>query len=229
MAISCRLRLIQQAIVLMLAAVLSALACAGVAMARSDVASSSKLVLPFVAPDWCHGLDCPAFDVVSNAATGSYEVRHYAPSVWVATVITGPSYDKAVNTGFMRLFNYIGGENADRAKIAMTAPVLVDVTPGPGPTCGSNFTVAFYAGREGVTPPAPQTPELFVQRQPGRKVYVASYGGWASEKTVLAKATELTNALVADKQSFQPAGFLTAGYDSPFRILGRHNEVWINA
>jgi hypothetical protein len=181
----------------------------------------------FVAPSFCHGLDCPTFDTVSSSA--SYEVRRYAPSVWVSTVVTGPAYDKAVNSGFMALFGYIGGANTAATKIDMTTPVLVDVNPGPGPTCGNNFTVAFYAGGEGTTPPSPTNPELFVRNVPERTAYVASYGGWASESTVLAKASQLAAALTADGREFLDGVFLTASYDSPFRLLGRHNEVWLLA
>jgi hypothetical protein len=42
------------------------------------------------------------------------------------------------------LFNYIEGANADKAKIPMTAPVLMRITPGEGPFCKSNFTMGFY-------------------------------------------------------------------------------------
>ena len=198
--------------------------------AVSRLGESSRVMttaVRFVAPSWCHGLDCPAFDSVSSGSS-LYEVRRYAPSVWVATVVTGPAYDKAVNTGFMALFGYIGGANEASEKIEMTTPVLVDVSPGPGPTCGSNFTVAFYA-TEGAVPPSPTNPALFVRHVPERLVYVTSYGGWASESTVLAKASELASALAADGKEFQDGIFLTASYDSPFRLLGRHNEVWLLA
>ena len=214
-----------------LAGVLSTLFLAPCAAVTRLAGESSQQAMsaasPFVAPSFCHGLDCPAFEAVSSAS--SYEVRRYAPSVWVATVVTGASYDKAVNTGFMRLFSYIGGANEDATKIEMTTPVLVDVVPGPGPTCGTNFTVAFFAGAEGVAVPAPTSPDLFVRHTPERTVYVASYGGWASESTVLAKASELSSALAADGRDFQDGVVLTASYDSPFRLLGRHNEVWLIA
>ena len=52
---------------------------------------------------------------------------------------TGMDYDKSVKTGFMRLFNYISGDNLMHEKIEMTAPVTVYVTPGQGPFCGKRF------------------------------------------------------------------------------------------
>jgi hypothetical protein len=37
------------------------------------------------------------------------------------------------------------GENVERTKIAMTAPVTTLVLPGEGPLCANTFTVSFYA------------------------------------------------------------------------------------
>lgn len=49
-----------------------------------------------------------------------FEIRHYAPTVWVSTQIEDVDYDQATNVGFHRLFDYISGNNAAAAKIPMT-------------------------------------------------------------------------------------------------------------
>jgi len=110
----------------------------------------------------------------------------------------------------------------------MTTPVRVDVAPGQGPTCGSNFTVSFYAAG---APPAPSSPLVFFSQLPTRDVYVSVFGGWADQVKVVKKAAALSNALAeagvtldADQE-----GFSVAQYDSPFRIADRHNEIWLLA
>lgn len=40
-----------------------------------------------------------------------YEVRQYEASNWVSTSLKGIDYDQAQYTLFMRLFNYISGDN----------------------------------------------------------------------------------------------------------------------
>jgi hypothetical protein len=199
-------------------------------------------------PNFCHGLQCPEYATL--ATTKDYELRRYSPSRWVSTVVTGANYDAAVNQvcrslprvrprargaltlqraqGFNRLFAYIGGANADGSKIPMTAPVTVDVAPGAGPTCGSNFTVSFYLSESA---PAPSSAQVFFTQLPVRDVYVASFGGWANQQKVIAKAAALSQALAEAGMSVdaQDEGFTVAQYDSPFRLADRHNEIWLLA
>lgn len=41
------------------------------------------------------------------------------------------------------------------------------------------------------------------------------------------KATELTKKLEAAKEPFSASVWYTAGYNSPYQLTNRHNEVWI--
>jgi len=199
----------------------------------SDVAS----VEASDAPAFCHGIDCPAFDVVKT--TDAYEVRKYPGELkWTTTTVTGLTYDAAVSAGFERLFGYISGANAKREKIEMTAPVRVRVVPGEGPFCESNFTVSFFVpfapdgGRATqIDPPKPVDER--VKNEVDACAFTArvkTFGGWARETSILAAATDLSDALRADGEvDAANAGkdqFFYAGYDSPFTIAGRHNEVW---
>ena len=189
-------------------------------------------------PPWfCHGIDCPRFKTVDN--TDAFETRVYPAGLkWTSTVVTGVKYDEAVSTGFMRLFHYIGGENEAKAKVPMTAPVRVRVTPGFGPFCESNFTVSFFVpfveGEPGtqIDPPEPTNPDVFSETDADAfTAYVASFGGWADERKLLREARSLGDTLVrAGKRAAGEGGdFFFAGYDAPFRVLGRHNEVWYTA
>ena len=178
-------------------------------------------------PSFCHDLDCPPFEVVEALPIQGLELRAYPATTWVSTNVSGISYDQAVGTGFMRLFKYISGDNMGEVKIAMTAPVLVEVLPGPGPTCGTDFTISFYSPTP--NPPEPSSKLVYVESGEAARYYVLSYGGWATEKEVLKRAKELADDLISLGRSFDDSTFVTAGYDSPFRLLHRHNEIAFRA
>ncbi|KAF8056126.1 COG6 [Scenedesmus sp. PABB004] len=189
------------------------LALAGLAGAAAD------------APWFCHDLDCPSYKVVANLTALDAELRAYAPGKWASTVVSGVGYDKAVATGFWRLFKYISGANVEQTKIEMTAPVTVRVTPGAGPACENNYTISFFVPSAfQAKPPTPSAPEVFIEPRAALKVYVRSFGGWATGATYLAAAASLTAALEDAGRAFDGSHFFTAGYDSPFRLRARHNE-----
>ncbi|MCW8984183.1 MAG: heme-binding protein [Thermoanaerobaculales bacterium] len=55
---------------------------------------------------------------------GDFEIRRYAPMILAETRVDS-DFEKAGNEAFRRLFGYISGDNAARAKIEMTAPVAL--------------------------------------------------------------------------------------------------------
>ena len=192
-------------------------------------------------PPWfCHGIDCPQFKTLDH--TKDYDTRAYPAGLkWTSTIVTGLEYDAAVSAGFRRLFGYISGQNEVQVKVPMTAPVRVRVTPGAGPFCESNFTVSFFVpfvkGEPGtqIDAPKPTDPEVFEETDlSALTVYARSFPGYADEKKLLAESRTLAAALERDGKKGGGGGggegkkssFFFAGYDSPFRVLGRHNEVW---
>ena len=57
-------------------------------------------------------------------------------------------------------------------KIAMTAPVLNSIIPGPGPACANNFTMSFFVSPKEGQPPQPSDPEVALTSLPKLRVYV---------------------------------------------------------
>ncbi|XP_067684113.1 heme-binding protein 2-like isoform X1 [Haliotis asinina] len=178
-------------------------------------------------PTFCHGLDCPRFKVLKSVK-GEYEVREYSASQWVSTNSAGIDFAEASQTNFRRLYNYISGKNSAGKKIKMTAPVIIKIIPGPGPACESNFTMSFYVVKD--NPPTPTDSKVFLQGFPSFRAYVRSFGGYDMEsiKPWLKEADKLRNFLNGT-YSYNTDYYYTAGYDSPFKILHRHNEVWFIA
>lgn len=180
-------------------------------------------------PWFCHDLDCPVYEVLAEI-DDDIEKRHYPAGKWASTILADVKYEDALHKGFMRLFSYISGANEDSAKIDMTAPVKVELTPGQGPFCKSSFKVSFFVPFvHQASPPVPTNPNVFIEEMPASEFYVMSYGGWSSESKVLDAAAQIVFNLKTQGYGFNATTFFFAGYDSPFRIIFRHNEVWIPA
>jgi hypothetical protein len=114
----------------------------------------------------------------------------------------------------------------------MTAPVAVKVTPGSGPNCASTFKVSFfvpfvYQTADG--PPKPTSTDVFIETIPQMNVAVVEFSGFANQVATVQSASVLASQVVnsttvalADGESWW-----FAGYDPPFRLTNRHNEVWV--
>jgi len=175
-------------------------------------------------PKFCGSLECPLYKVMRKTKT--FELRCYPELKWVST--------NGVNTGswnvgkqpFMRLFKYISGENSEKEKIDMTAPVTMkhamikDVV-------SSKYTMSFYITSE--KPPTPDNPLVRITTTPKTCYYVHSFGGFANSE----RNQKQLNVLMAELKklgiTFNQSAMWTAGYDSPWKLLNRHNEVWVKA
>lgn len=180
-------------------------------------------------PWFCHGLDCPKYEVVDT--TDAYEVREYSEGVWATTTVESYNYAFAVSVGFRRLFRYIDGDNKDGVKIPMTSPVLTEVEPSCGPFCKNTFNVSFFVPFHlQKSTPLPSSPDVTITCSPAFTAYVAEAGGYKMDEYSLgAMATALADALEADGVEFESDRWFVAGYDPPFRLTNRHTEIWIKA
>ncbi|KAM8946402.1 heme-binding protein 2 [Pelodytes ibericus] len=176
------------------------------------------------------GLENPKCTTVVHEAS-EYETRQYEATKWVSTAVESlKDWDSAVSTGFMRLFKYIQGSNEKEVKIEMTAPVTTFIQPGAGPACESSITVSFYIPSEHQNePPKPTDANIFIEERPKTTVYVRCFGGFTSEAKNREQLLQLSESLKRDEKSFEENIYYTAGYDSPFKLFNRHNEVWLVA
>lgn len=107
----------------------------------------------------------------------------------------------------------------------MTAPVITRIVPGAGPNCESTFTVSFYIPpAHQAEPPVPSSKDVFVEDFPEMTLYASSRGGFMNDEQWLSQARELSEKL-QDKQ-INKNFYFTAGYDSPYKLFNRTNEVW---
>ncbi|XP_031550117.1 ubiquinone biosynthesis monooxygenase COQ6, mitochondrial-like [Actinia tenebrosa] len=142
------------------------------------------------------------------------------------------TYKKAVGMGFMRLFDYIEGANNKSVKIPMTAPVLNQIQPAQGPYCKNNFTVNFFVPFNLQANPIPPTSkDVFISSMPAMCAYVKTYSGFGSNTDdILKNAAALAEALSKDRlgDTYHKEYYYYAGYDSPFKLFDRTNDVCLS-
>ncbi|XP_063299349.1 heme-binding protein 2 [Pelobates fuscus] len=176
------------------------------------------------------GLQSPKCTSVVNEAS-EYETRVYEPAKWVSTGIgTLKDWDSATGSGFMRLFSYIQGNNENKEKIDMTVPVTTFIQPGEGPACESNLTISFFVPFEHQdNPPKPTDESVFIEERPQMTAYVRTFSGFTNASKNKEQLLQLSESLKKDGKPFDENTYYSAGYDSPFKLLNRRNEVWFLA
>lgn len=165
-------------------------------------------------------LHAPKWTSLENKA--DYELRQYEGATWVSTVVQGQPHKEALRTGFFRLFDYIQGKNEKETKIEMTVPVTSVVKTG----CPDLHVSFFVPPVHQECPPKPTSGDVFIEERKGAAIFVRSFGGFASPEKYAEEAQRLVQSLIKDGQSFHQDFYYTAGYDSPFKVFNRHNEVW---
>jgi len=179
-------------------------------------------------PKFCNRLGCPKYKVIESHP--DYELREYDMSKWVSTNAKEISWKQASYTLFMRLFNYIGGNNVKGEKVAMTAPVLMRIIPGQGPACEDDYTMSFFVDPSAGNPPQPKDSKVSITPFKKQRVYVRSFGGYAMWTfTPWATQARKLAAAIGDSSKYHTEQYYTAGYDSPMRLFNRHNEIWFIA
>jgi hypothetical protein len=73
--------------------------------------------------------------------------------------------------------------------------------------------------------PQPTNRQVFLSETPSFEAYVASYSGWNSAERFTKAAADLLQQLHEQGIQVREDMYYTAGYDSPFRLFNRHNEV----
>jgi len=177
-------------------------------------------------PRFCGKHSCPKY--WSKKRKG-YEIRCYAPSAWAYTKAEDKD-TKYYKSEFMRLFRYIQGNNAEKRKIKMTVPVLTTMKynlTDHTTKSGMGFYIPTKKMKNG-TAPAPNDPKVVVKKTKKFCVYVRSFGGYVMgrTKTMYRQLGALTKSLKRDNATFVPFLSTFAGYNSPWQLFWRHNEVW---
>ncbi|KAG8378813.1 hypothetical protein BUALT_Bualt07G0023900 [Buddleja alternifolia] len=178
-------------------------------------------------------LESPQYTIVHSES--DFEVRFYRETVWMTAPVNEISFEKATKIGFHRLFQYIEGANLNSSRVSMTTPVLTSIVPGAGPLHSSAYFVKLYLPvKFQASPPLP-LPELNLQPDSWTShcIAVRKFSGFARDNNIVKEAEKLAVSLSrsrwANSTSTQSGyAYSIAQYNSPFKFVGRVNEVWVD-
>ena len=75
-------------------------------------------------------------------------------------------------------------------------------------------------------PPAPTAEDVYIDERPAMRVAAYKFSGYANDSDWIEAGVELYNLATAQGDDVVASHYFNAGYDSPFTITNRLNEVW---
>jgi len=149
-----------------------------------------------------------------------FEIRFY-PSAILATVYSNArSYKELATPGFRRLAGYIFGGNESETRISMTSPVHMDMN-----IASMSFVMPSSYSEENL--PKPDDPSVKIERTDDVYVAAIRFGGYASDSDI-SNYSEKLKALLSVNGIRWYGNFRFLGYNPPFRLIGRKNEIIVN-
>ena len=163
-------------------------------------------------------IETPDYTIIQEIE--EVEIRLYPKMIIAKTNLTDNSFDKQASYGFRTIANYIFGGNDKNQKIAMTAPVVMNI----GDSASMYFVMP--KGYDKSTLPIPNSGKVEISEESKRTLAVIRYNGYSSDHKIDLHAKRLAHIL--HKHEIQTKGdFLYMGYNAPWDIFNRRNEVAI--
>jgi hypothetical protein len=152
---------------------------------------------------------------------GDIEIRLY-PSATLATVQSkAKSYSEMASPGFRTLAGYIFGGNESEKQIAMTSPVQMDINDSL-----SSMSFVMPEGYDMNNLPKPNNSQVILSQTEEQVMAAIRFSGFADDESREKHKKELLNYL--NSKGIQTKGnFKFLGYNPPYQLVGRRNEVVI--
>jgi effector-binding domain-containing protein len=160
------------------------------------------------------------YSVISE--DGAIEIRRYDSAI-IATTNTSGNYKEASSKGFRKLAGYIFGSNEKEQKIAMTSPVWMSAD---NMNKEMHFMMPSEYNKEDL--PSPADSSVKINEFPGGKFAAIQFDGFASDEKIEEHKLRLMSWLSDNDYHFSEKNIFYAGYNSPFKLHDRRNEILIS-
>lgn len=148
-----------------------------------------------------------------------FEIRYYPPATFATIQSSAKNYRELSSSGFRKIAGYIFGNNESSSKIAMTSPVHMDISEE-----GSSMSFVMPSAYDINNLPRPNDANVQLHETPGEYVAAMAFGGFANDASIKKHAAELENAL-GTKGIKSIGHFRYLGYNPPYQLIGRKNEI----
>jgi hypothetical protein len=163
-------------------------------------------------------IEMPQYTVIKTY--NEVEIRQYPKMVVAQTTLPDTAMDKSMNNGFRTIAGYIFGGNDSNQKIAMTAPVVM--------TMGDTATMYFVMPKQYKKDqlPKPTSSKVKILEEGEKVLAVITFGGFSSAEKVALYREKLESVL--NQHQLKTVGpYLYMGYNAPWDLINRRNEVAI--
>lgn len=163
------------------------------------------------------GIETPNYKVIKTL--GDVEIREYPQMILAQTKLGGKRYDSNGNKGFSVVANYIFGGNYQKQKIAMTAPVIMNMSD-----TDASMSFVMPSQYQLSELPTPNSTAVALVSQDSMKLAVLRFGGFSSDEKIAKHAQILTQVLEENNIRIK-GSLLYMGYNAPWDLINRRNEV----
>ena len=161
-------------------------------------------------------IETPDYKVVKTL--GDVEIREYPKMIVAQTSLNSNSFEQSGNSGFRAIAGYIFGGNQSNQKIAMTAPVVMNL--------GDSATMYFVMPKQYQKDqlPTPNASNVKILEEAPKTLAVVRYGGFSSDRKIQRYGKKLEDVLSRNQISTK-GQLMYMGYNAPWDVVGRRNEV----
>lgn len=163
-------------------------------------------------------IETPKYKVIKTY--DEVEVRLYPKMVVAKTNLADKSFDNQGSNGFRTIAGYIFGGNEKNEKIAMTAPVVMNM----GDSASMYFVMPKSYDKSEL--PTPNSKNVQIVEVAEKTLAVITYGGFSSDEKI-EKHRKLLEQILQKNKIRTKGAFLYMGYNAPWDIINRKNEVAI--
>lgn len=161
-------------------------------------------------------IETPKYQVLK--IFGKVEIRKYPNLILAQTKLGSAEYKSSGNNGFRTVANYIFGGNSKQQKIAMTAPVIMNM----GDSASMSFVMPAEYEMDDL--PKPASDQVQIQEQESKTLAVLRFGGYSDDEKIRKYAERLEEVL--NENNIKVKGsLLYMGYNAPWDVVKRRNEV----
>ncbi len=164
-------------------------------------------------------IEMPKYTVLKSYEK-NIELRQYPNMIVAKTSLKDKSFENSGSDGFRSIAGYIFGGNEKEQKIAMTSPVVMELND----SATMYFVMPSQYKKDDL--PNPSNKNVTIEEEVSKVLLVVRFGGYSNDERIDSHIAVLKN-IIQKHHLKANGGFMYMGYNAPWDIINRRNEVAI--